>query len=154
MILPVRLYTDPILKTPCKPVTDFNDPTLEQLIQDMLETMVSYNGVGLAANQVGRDIQVCVLDVENRTKKMVLINPKLIEYSKKKIKMNEGCLSVPGVSLAVKRPESVIVDANLLSGEIVRYKFDGYDARILLHEHNHLFGFTIAQGLKNYTNLL
>lgn len=154
MILSVRLYSDPILKNPCKLVTDFNDPALEQLVQDMLETCAAYNGVGLAANQVGKDIQVCVLDVEDRTKKMVLINPKIIGYSKKKIKLNEGCLSVPGISVTVKRPESIIADANLLSGEVIRYEFTGYDARIFLHEHNHLAGYTIASSLKSYLPVL
>ena len=138
MILPIRLYTDPILKASCKFVENFNDPTLEQLVQDMLETMQANHGIGLAANQVGKDVQVCILDVENKTKKMVLINPKIIMYSKKKIKLNEGCLSVPGISVSIKRPESILVDANLLSGELVRYQFTGYDARIFLHEHNHL----------------
>ena len=116
--------------------------------------MVAYNGVGLAANQVGKDIQVCVLDVDNRTKKMVLINPTIIGYAKKKIKLNEGCLSVPGVSVAMKRPESVIVDSNLLTGELIRYEFTGFDARIFFHEYSHLQGYTIAGSLKNYIPLL
>ena len=154
MILPVLLYTNKILNAPCKPVIDFNDPTLEVLISDMLETMVAYNGVGLAANQIGINLQVCVLDVEERTKKMALINPIIIGYSKKKVKLNEGCLSVPGVSVTMKRPESVIVDANLLTGELTRYEFTNYDARIFFHEYSHLQGHTITGSLKNYVPLL
>jgi peptide deformylase len=154
MLQPIRLYTDPILNKACKLVTDFADPTLEQLVQDLLDTCVANNGVGLAANQIGSNLQVCVLDVENRTKKMVLINPKIISYSKKKIKLNEACLSCPGLSVALKRPESVIIDANLLTGELVRYEFKDYDARILLHEHNHLFGVTIARAVQNYSLVL
>jgi len=150
MIKPILLYNQAILNTACKPVTDFNDPTLEQLVQDLLDTCAANNGVGLAANQIGSELSVCVLDVENRTKKMVLINPKIISYSKKKHKMAEACLSCPGLSVTLKRPESIIVDANLLTGELVRYQFDGYDARILIHEHNHLFGFTIAKTVNSY----
>lgn len=154
MILPVHLYTEAILKNPCKLVTDFNDPALEQLVQDMFETCVAYNGVGLAANQVGKDIQVCVLDVEDRTKKMVLINPKIIGYSKKRIKLNEGCLSVPGISVTVKRPESIIADANLLSGEVIRYEFTGYDAKIAGHEIDHLQGKHIGMRVKSLRPML
>src|SRR5271167_3155122 len=98
MIKPVLLYNQKILNTPCKPVTNFQDPMLEQLIQDLLETCVANNGVGLAAPQINSNLQVCVLDVENRTKKMVLINPVIIQYSKEKIKLLEACLSAPGLS--------------------------------------------------------
>jgi peptide deformylase len=75
-------------------------------------------------------------------------------YSKKKIKLNEGCLSCPGLSVAIKRPESVVVDANLLSGELIRYKFEGYDARILLHEYHHLHGITIAKAVQTYVPMV
>jgi peptide deformylase len=153
MIKPILLYNQPILNKACKPVTDFTDPALEQLVQDLLDTCVANNGVGLAANQIGVDLQVCVLDCEERTKKMVLINPRLISYSKKKIKLNEACLSCPGLSVELKRPDSVVVDANLLSGELIRYEFRGFDSRIILHEHNHLFGVLISNSVVNYARI-
>jgi|SRR5579864_723572 len=149
MILPVRLYTEAVLNAPCKPVTDFNDPVLEQLIQDLLESCAAYNGVGLAANQVGIDKSICVLDVEERTKKMVLINPTIAMYSKKKLVMLEACLSCPGLTVQMKRPETLVVDANLLTGEKVRYQFTGYDAKIAGHEIDHLFGKTIGSTVKS-----
>jgi peptide deformylase len=150
MILPILLYTNKLLNTVCKPVTDFEDPSLQDFVSNMLETMTAYNGVGLAANQVGKDLQICTLDVENRTKKMVLANPRIVSYSKKKIKLNEACLSCPGLSVELKRPESVIVEANLLTGELVKYQFDGFDSRILFHEVGHLQGICISRAVQNY----
>ena len=154
MIKPILLHSNKSLKTPCVPVTDFNDPALQDLISNLLETMIANNGIGIAANQIGSNLTVCILNVEERTKKMFLINPTLIMYSKNKAKMSEGCLSAPGMSILMKRPESAIVDANTLTGEIVRYEFHGFDARILFHELDHTFGKTIVSGLQNYAPLL
>lgn len=154
MILPVRLYTEKILNTVCKSITDFQDESLEQLIQDMMETMGAYHGVGLAANQVGIDKSICVLDVEDRTKKMVLLNPTIVMYSKKKITLPEACLSCPGLTVQMKRPESLIIDANLLTGEKIRYQFTGYDAKVAGHEVDHLMGKHIGAGVKSFTGML
>jgi peptide deformylase len=154
MIKPILLYTNKILNTPCKLVIDFEDVSLQELVSDLLGTLQANNGVGLAANQIGIDKQVCVLDVENRTKKMVLINPKIISYSKKKIKLNEGCLSVPGLSVEMKRPANVTVDANLLTGELIRIEFTGYDSRIFFHEFDHIQGLTLARTVQNYALLI
>lgn len=154
MILPVRLYTDQILKIACKQVMDFNGPELEILIQNMIESCIANNGVGLAANQVGSDKQVAVIRVESRTKTMIVINPKVVAYSKKKATQVEACLSCPGLSVNMKRPESVVVDMNLPTGELVRYQFDGYDCRIFMHEHDHLMGVTIASSVKSYLPML
>lgn len=150
MILPVRLYIEAILNTPCKPVMDFNDPELETLVQNMIETCIAYNGVGLAAPQIGIDKQIAVLHLENRTKIMVVVNPKVTEYSKKKNVQAEGCLSCPGLTVHMKRPESVVAEVNLPNGQLAKYKFDGFDARIFWHEWAHLRGQTIANTLKNY----
>jgi peptide deformylase len=154
MILPVRLYSEKILSTICKPITDFQDESLEQLIQDLMETMIAYNGIGIASNQVGVDKSVCVLDLENRTKKMVLINPTIISYSKESDVQAEACLSCPGLTVHMKRPLGLIVDANLITGELVRYQFDGFDARIAGHEIDHLNSFTIARGLKSLGSMI
>jgi peptide deformylase len=154
MIKPVLLYNHPLISKVCKNVVDFNDPALEQHIEDLIESCVAYNGVGLAAPQIGIDLQVCVLDVENRTKKMILINPTIISYSKKKLKLAEACLSAPGLSVQIKRPESVTVDANLPTGELVRYEFTGFDARILFHEYQHLQGICISRAVQNYSIMI
>ena len=154
MILPIRLYTEAILKNPCKLVTDFNDPALQELVSNMIETMQSNNGVGLASNQVGENKSLAILHLENRTKILVLVNPKVVAYNKKKIKIAEGCLSCPGLSVNIKRPISLIVDANTLSGEEVRYEFTDFDAKIAGHEIDHLNGKTLAMTVQNYVPVL
>lgn len=154
MILPIKLYYEKILNTPCKSVIDFNDSTLESFVQNLLESMINYNGVGLAANQVGQDIQVCALDLENRTKKMILINPTVISYSKETNVQVEGCLSCPGLSVYMKRPEGLIIDANLLTGELIRYQFTGFDARIAGHEIEHLQGKHIGSSVKSLKGMI
>jgi peptide deformylase len=116
----------------------------------MIETCSANNGVGLAANQVGIDKQLAVLHLENRTKLLVLVNPKIVAYNKKRNKILEGCLSCPGLSIKIKRPISLIVDANTLTGEEIRYEFTDYDARIAGHEISHLQGITIARAVNTY----
>ena len=152
MIIPVRLYTDPLLSAICKPVMDLKDPALEPLIQDMFESMVAFNGVGLAANQVGIDKAICVVDLEGRTKKMVLINPTIIERSKKKTKLSEACLSCPGMSVNKKRADRVVVESDRLDGELATYVFEGYDAKIVQHEIDHLNGINLSHTLVKPSN--
>jgi peptide deformylase len=153
-MLPIRLYTDPSLSKVCKPITDFDDPSLEILVQEMIQTMQGNNGVGLAAPQVGEDKQLAILHVENRTKILVLINPKIVAYSKKKVRFAEGCLSCPGLTVQMKRPVTVIVDANTLTGEQVRYEFTDFDSKIAMHEIDHLHGKHLGQTVKNYVPVL
>lgn len=155
MALSVRLYTDPILSQVCKPIDNFNDPALEQLVQEMIAAMQAYNGVGLAAPQIGESKQLAILHVENRTKILVIANPVIIRQSKERDKKIEGCLSCPGISLPIKRLKGVEVEVQNLMGEKVQYRFTDYDARIFLHEFDHLCGKTIAhKSLKNYTSML
>lgn len=143
----IRLFTDPILHRPCELVTDFSN--LEQLVQDMLLTMSLNRGIGLAANQVGISKQICVMHLENKTKLLGLVNPKILRYSKEKDEQIEGCLSAPGISVKVKRPKLVEIEAQTLTGEKVQYRFDGFDARIMQHEIAHLQGLLICDDIKN-----
>jgi peptide deformylase len=144
-LLPVRLYTDKILHQSCEPVINFVG--LDALAQDMIETMFAYKGVGLAAPQIGLGSQLAVLNIENKSKLIALANIKIICYNKEMDLQQEGCLSCPGVSVPVKRYLGVEIEAQNLLGEKVNYKFDGYDARILQHEYDHLQGRLITQGL-------
>lgn len=154
MILPVLLYTNKILNTACQPVTDFTDLRLESTTQDLIETCIANNGVGLAANQVGINRSICVVRAENKTKILVLINPKIVAYDKKKNALMEACLSCPGLSVNMKRPNSLIIDANMPTGELVRYEFTGFDARIAVHEIEHLNGLTLARTVQNYIGMI
>lgn len=145
MILPVRLYVDPILKQSCQLVTNFVG--LDNIANDMIDTCSAYKGVGLAANQIGLSSQLCVLYLEDKSKIIVLANLKIKGYTKETKIMEEGCLSCPGISIPVKRYLGVDVEAQNLLGEKVEYRFTDYDARILQHEHDHLQGILISDTL-------
>ena len=142
-VLPVHLYLDPILSTICEPVTDFTG--LEELAASMLLTMEKSNGIGLAANQVGINKQIVVMNLENRTKKMVVVNPRILCYTKEKDSKTEGCLSCPGISVKVKRWLGVDVAFQNILGEKLQYRFTDYDSRIFQHEWDHLNGVNISQ---------
>lgn len=149
MPLPIRLFVDPILHKPCEFVTVF-DEQLQELVQDMIETMHKNNGIGLAAPQIGISKQLIVMNLENKTKLLGLANARIIRYSKddKDIQV-EGCLSSPSISVNVKRYKVVEVEGNLLNGEKVQFRFDGFDSRIVQHEINHCLGKLIVDDVKN-----
>lgn len=140
MLLEIKIYPDPIL---CKKATKVakagNDE--RKLAYDMIETMRSANGVGLAAPQVGIAKRIIVVEDaegDNRAA-LTLINPK-ITYKKGKLKFCEGCLSLPGVSSDVVRPEFITVEALNLDGDKLRFDADGLLSRIIQHETDHLDG--------------
>jgi|SRR5579863_1266935 len=145
MILPVRLFTDPILTKPTKLITEF--PISEELVGNMIETMLAYKGVGLAAPQVGVGNNLAVLYLENKTKIIVVAGIKIIGYTKETEILNEGCLSCPGVTVPMKRCLGVKIEAQRLSGEKINLNFEGFDARILQHEYDHLQGKLIVNNI-------
>lgn len=134
-------YPSEILINPVPSVEEVN-PSLETLIQDMLETMYAAPGIGLAANQIGIPKRVAVIDVspegENREPR-ILINPKILRSEGTQME-EEGCLSLPGFSEMVKRPANVVVSALDLIGEEVIIEGEGLLARALSHEIDHLDG--------------
>lgn len=144
-VKPVRLFIDPILHKPCEMIADFTG--LDNLAGDMVETMLAYGGVGLAAPQIGIDKNLAVLYLENKTKIIVVANLKLICYTKETDTQLEGCLSCPGVSISMKRYLGIEIEAQNLLGEKVKYRFTDYDARIAQHEIAHLNGVMIIDNL-------
>lgn len=144
-IMPVRLFTDKILGQSCLLVTDFTG--LDKIAENMIETMLAYKGIGLAANQVGLGLNLAVLNLEEKSKIIVLANIIIKCYTKETDIQNEGCLSCPGISVPVKRYLGVDIEAQNLLGEKVEYRFTEYDARILQHEVDHLNGILITHGL-------
>ena len=127
----------PTLYKKCRPVTEFN-PRLHQLLDDMRETLMDANGVGLAAPQVGVLKRIVVMDVEDGNQ-YVLINPVIEETDGEQVG-DEGCLSVPGKTGTVTRPEHVIVRA--LDENMEEFRLEGTDllARCICHECDHLDG--------------
>ena len=140
---------DPILKKVCRPVTKFDD-RLGTLLDDMKETLLAANGLGLAGPQVGmmRRLFICLDDrdlpeevPENYEYKFIeFINPEILELSDEQVELYEGCLSFPGESGYVVRPNHVRVRAMNRFGEECEYEGDGLFARAILHETDHLNG--------------
>jgi peptide deformylase len=135
-LLPIRVLGDPILRQETVPVTDFG-PALQQLIDDMFETMHAARGVGLAAPQVGRTERLAVLEVAD--KPVVLINPEIIARDGT-LKWEEGCLSIPELYGDVNRSATVTVRA--LDRQGTPFEIDGTELLgvCMQHEIDHLFG--------------
>ena len=132
----IRKNEDPALYKTCKEVKKF-DARLSELIDDMIETMNDADGVGLAAPQVGVLRRVCVIDVGEGPVEMV--NPVILESSGEQGGM-EGCLSFPGESGYVVRPNRVRVEAYDRHGDLYEYEGEGLFARAVFHETDHLDG--------------
>jgi peptide deformylase len=139
MIRTIVHLPDPVLRQVAADVTKF-DESLQQLIDDMFETMYDAPGVGLAAPQIGISLQLAVVDVlGDKTQQYVLINPKVIA-SEGNTKYQEGCLSVPGVYDTVERATSVTIQALDRHGKPFEMTADGLLGECFQHEIDHLNG--------------
>jgi peptide deformylase len=138
--LDIRTFGDPVLKTRAAPVESF-DESLVRLTQDMLATMRDNEGVGLAANQVGRLKRVFVAAVEDE--EYVIVNPVLTARSETKESVSEGCLSIPGIQVDVERPTRITVSGQDVSGKPLQLEASDLLARVLQHEVDHLDGVLI-----------
>lgn len=154
MILPIRAYGDPVLKKVAEDIKP-GHAGLEQLIADMYETMYAANGVGLAAPKVGHSIRLFIVDAspfatdddgkptaEAHLKdfKKVFINPYIVEEEGEEWPFEEGCLSIPGIREEVARQPRIVLqyqDERFKEHEEV---FEGFAARVIQHEHDHLDG--------------
>jgi len=139
-VLPILSYPDPRLRTIATPVKEV-DAEIKTLISDMIETMYAADGIGLAASQVDRHIQLIVMDLsENRDTPMVFINPKVTPLVEEKQPYEEGCLSVPDVYDKVERPSKVRIEALDADGEAIDEIAEGLLAVCIQHEMDHLNG--------------
>ena len=136
----VRTFGDPVLKSRASKVKDFDEP-LKQLAEDMMRVMHERDGVGLAANQIGRLKRIFVAAYEDD--EYVIVNPEIEERSETIEKDTEGCLSIPETRVEVERPTAVTVTGQDLSGAPVRVEAEGLLARIFQHEIDHLDGVLI-----------
>ena len=140
MALDIRRFGDPVLKTRASPVEGF-DGSLSHLAEEMLATMREHDGVGLAANQVGRLKRILVAALEEE--EFVLVNPVVEETAGTTEKDLEGCLSIPGIQVEVERPTAITVSSQDVSGDPLKIEASGLLARILQHEIDHLDGVLI-----------
>ncbi|WP_449400442.1 peptide deformylase [Chryseobacterium wanjuense] len=160
MILPIRAFGDPVLRKVGKDI-DKNYPDLQQLIDNMFETMYSANGIGLAAPQIGLDIRLFVVDVSPLAEdedyedlkdeltefKKVFINAKILEESGEEWKFNEGCLSIPDVREDVKRKGTIVIE--YYDENFVKHTetFSDIRARVIQHEYDHIEGILFTDHL-------
>ncbi|PIC75162.1 peptide deformylase [Sporosarcina sp. P17b] len=137
-ILEIVRHPSPILTTPCEEVTVF-DEKLGVLLDDMYETMVEHDGVGIAAPQVGKSIRVAIVDFDEEQEIIEMINPVVTAIGGSEVEV-EGCLSFPGLFGEVERPFHVKIEAQERDGSLYELEAEGYEARAILHEIDHLNG--------------
>ncbi len=148
-ILPIRIYPDPVLRAKCRPVEQF-DAGLRKLAADMAETMHAAPGVGLAAPQVGADLRLAVVDVsvgEDPAQLKFFVNPEIVRREGLESEI-EGCLSLPGINDKVDRPLAITVRAQDLEGQPYELAAEGYMARAICHEVDHLDGVLFTDHLR------
>lgn len=139
-MLKIVTIPNPVLTEKTKPVDKF-DSALSKLVGDMIQACKSANGIGLAAPQIGKSIRLCVIDLDHLgLPPFALVNPKITKKSLKKVDMEEGCLSIPGVFGIVRRPMKITVSAQSLDGQKHKFEADGLLARVIQHEVDHLDG--------------
>jgi peptide deformylase len=138
--LTILEYPDPRLRTVARPVTVF-DAELRRLVGDMAETMYAAPGIGLAATQVDRHIQLIVIDVsETKDQLRVFVNPQIVWVSEETVVCEEGCLSVPNIYDEVRRPARARVRAQDADGKSFELDCEGLLAVCVQHEIDHLTG--------------
>lgn len=141
----IRLNGDEILRKKAREVEKVDD-RIKELLQDMVETMHEYNGVGLAAPQVGILKRVIVIDLYDGNEPLKLVNPKILK-EKGKQKVDEGCLSFPNQFAKMIRPKEVTVEALNENGEQIRIEAVDLLAQALVHEIEHLNGILFVDNM-------
>lgn len=140
-------YGNPILRKRSREVTVINQ-AIHELVADMTDTLIAYNGIGLAAPQVGISKRIFITAVPNEQpdgswlpgQLRVFINPQILEFSKATACRSEGCLSIPKLYAEVERPKTIRVQAQDLNGNLFEKEFSGLEARCILHENDHING--------------
>jgi peptide deformylase len=139
MRMDLRVHGEDVLRRRAAEIPEIT-PEIKELAENMLETMYACNGVGLAAPQVGVSLRIAVIHVpQEEAGRLILINPVILER-KGSVKMEEACLSVPGVDAPVERAEGVTVEFTTLAGKRKKLTVTGITARAVQHELDHLDG--------------
>ncbi len=150
--LKIVTIPDPILNKKTSLIKTIDKEILE-LVQQMMEICRKANGIGLAAPQIGKSIRLCIINLEHMgLPPFALINPKITKKSWKKVEMEEGCLSIPGVFGIVKRPQKITVEAQNLKGEKTKFTADGLLSRVIQHEVDHLDGILFTSKMIRQTS--
>lgn len=166
MILPIVAYGDPVLRQTCTDIAP-DYPDLQNLLDNMFETMYNARGVGLAAPQIGLPIRLFIIDTlqlvndpdedyddadddeikNNQPMKKVFLNARITEKNGKQIPYSEGCLSIPGIREPVKRTQTVTLSYTDEQFNTHTDTFTGLTARVILHEYDHIEGILFTDHL-------
>jgi peptide deformylase len=145
-ILKVARMGHPVLRQRARPISpsDLRDPMMQTLINDMIDTMHEYSGVGLAAPQIHEDLRLFVAllddDPDSESDAMVVVNPEIFPVSDAKVEGWEGCLSIPDIRGRVPRYSEIVVRALDRAGKKMELNLKGFPARVAQHETDHLDG--------------
>lgn len=147
-LLQVALLGNPVLRKKASPIKSISNPEIQQLIDDMISTVVDIDGVGLAAPQVYQSIRLFILASHPtprypdapQIEPTAIINPQITNHSEDQIKDWEGCLSIPGIGALIPRYRQIDVTYFTRKGEQISTSFEGFLARIFQHEYDHLEG--------------
>lgn len=145
MDLDLKIIGDECLVTPSKTIRSIT-PEIIALSEEMKKKMVEWNGIGLAAPQVGHNIRLIVIRL-GTGKVQEMINPRISWCSPERVKMEEGCLSIPGEFEWIERPSKVRVKFQTKENEYKYWCLHKMDARVLLHEYDHLEGVLMTEKL-------
>lgn len=145
MLRKIRVYGDKVLRNRSEKIEKIDEEILT-ILDDMLETMDEVGGVGLAAPQIGINLNMFVIKIDGVVRKV--INPEITELSKEMLEREEGCLSIPGIYKKVERPAVVKVKYTNENGESVQEELSELGARAFQHEYDHLEGTLYTDRLK------
>ncbi|MBO0959164.1 peptide deformylase [Neobacillus sp. MM2021_6] len=144
----IVIHPADILEQECKAVEKF-DKKLAKTLDDMYDTMIEYDGVGLAAPQIGLDARIAIVDIDDEMGTIEMINPRIIETSGEQTGP-EGCLSFPDLFGEVTRPNFVKIEAYNRKGKKYSLEAEGFLARAILHEIDHLDGILFTTKVTRY----
>ena len=161
-LLQVAQLGHPVLRKKAKPVKNINDPSVQELIDNLIMTVMDVDGVGIAAPQVYKSLRLFILASHPnprypkapKMKPTAVINPKIISFSKEKKKDWEGCLSVPGIRGLIPRHFKIDVEFTTKDGKKVRKSYKDFVARIFQHEYDHLEGLMFTDRLESSKDII
>lgn len=138
----VRQFGDPVLRTPAEEITLFDD-MLRRQAERMAGLMNDARGVGLAANQIGQLMRLVIVHPDDDEEPFALCNPRIVKRSDETDVATEGCLSIGEIIVEVERPVAITVEARDVTGEPLELEAEGFAARVIQHEIDHLDGILI-----------
>ena len=149
MKLSITTYPNKILRTKLKKVENFNTPELDKIIREMKKAMIKYDGIGLAANQVGLNMRLIIINTEEGPQ--AFINPCVKKKSLLKQKFDEGCLSFPEITGWISRPKKITLEYQDENGEKKKINAQNLMATVFQHEMDHINGIIFTDKIKKFT---